>query len=140
VAKKLVARMTLQIPAGGASAGPPVGPTLGQHGINISLFIKQYNEQTADKKGMIIPVEITIYSDRSFTFRLKTPPAAYLIRQAAGIEKGSGEPGTTKVGQITREQVREIAELKLPDLNTEDIESAMRIVEGTARSMGILVV
>jgi len=140
VAKKVVAQITLQVPAGQASAGPPVGPTLGQHGINIPQFIKQYNEQTAHQVGMIVPVLLTVYADRSFSFELKTPPAAELIRKAAGLEKGSSEPNRHKVGQITREQLRQIAQEKLRDLNTNDLEAGMKIIEGTARSMGVVVV
>ena len=140
MAKKVVARLKLMIPAGKATPAPPLGPTLAQYQINIMEFVKQYNERTKDKVGMIIPAEITIYSDRSFTFELKTPPTSELLKKAAGVEKGSPEPNRIKVGKITRQQLREIAETKLPDLNTKDIEKAMRIVEGTARSMGIEIV
>ena len=140
MAKKVVARLKLMIPAGKATPAPPLGPTLAQYQINIMEFVKQYNERTKDKVGMIIPAEITIYSDRSFTFELKTPPTSELLKKAAGVEKGSPEPNRIKVGKITRQQLREIAEMKLPDLNTKDIEKAMRIVEGTARSMGIEIV
>lgn len=140
MAKKVVAQITLQVPAGQASAGPPVGPTLGQHGINIPQFVKQYNEQTAHQVGMIVPVLVTVYADKSFSFELKTPPAAALIRKAAGIEKGSSEPNRNKVGQITREQLRQIAQEKLQDLNTKDLEAGVKILEGTARSMGVVVV
>lgn len=140
MAKKVLAVVKLQIPAGEANPAPPVGPALGQHGVNIMEFCKAYNEATKDQRGMIIPVEITIYEDRSFTFITKTPPAAVLIKKAIGLEKGSGEPNRNKVGKITREQVREIAEIKMKDLNANDIEAAMRIIEGTARSMGVEVV
>ncbi|MGI9610259.1 MAG: 50S ribosomal protein L11 [Acidimicrobiia bacterium] len=137
--KKLMTVLKLQIPAGQASPAPPVGPALGQHGVNIMDFVKAYNDATASSAGTIIPVEISIYEDRSFTFITKTPPAAVLLRQAARIEKGSGEPHKEKVGSVTRDQVREIAETKMPDLNANDIDAAMKIVEGTARSMGITV-
>jgi len=140
MAKKVVAVIKLQIPAGEANPAPPVGPALGQHGVNIMEFCKAYNEATKDQKGMIVPVEITVYEDRSFTFVTKTPPASVLIKKALGIEKGSGEPNKNKVGKITRQQIREIAELKMRDLNANDIEAAMRIIEGTARSMGVDVV
>lgn len=140
MAKKVVAVIKLQIPAGEANPAPPVGPALGQHGVNIMEFCKAYNEATKDQKGLIVPVEITVYEDRSFTFVTKTPPASVLIKKAIGIEKGSGEPNKNKVGKITREQIREIAELKMKDLNANDIEAAMRIIEGTARSMGVEVV
>ncbi len=140
MAKKVVARLKLMIPAGKATPAPPIGPALAQYQINIMEFVKQYNEKTKDKVGMIIPAEITIYSDRSFTFVLKTPPTSELLKKAAGVEKGSPEPNRIKVGKVTRKQLREIAEIKLPDLNTKDIEKAMRIIEGTARSMGIEVV
>jgi large subunit ribosomal protein L11 len=137
--KRVAALLKLQIPAGQASPAPPVGPALGQHGVNIMDFVKAYNAATESQVGTIIPVEITIFEDRSFTFVTKTPPAAVMLRQAARIEKGSSEPHTTKVGTVTRQQVRQIAETKMPDLNANDVEAAMRIVEGTARSMGILV-
>jgi len=140
VAKKVVAVVKLQIPAGKATPAPPVGPALGQHGVNIMAFVKEYNERTAQQAGMIIPVEITVYEDRSFTFVTKTPPASDLLKKAVGIESGSGQPNKKKVGKITREKVREIAELKLKDLNANDVEAAMRMIEGTARSMGIEVV
>ncbi|MCS7287424.1 MAG: 50S ribosomal protein L11 [Anaerolineae bacterium] len=140
MAKKVVAVVKLQLPAGKATPAPPVGPALGQHGVNIMAFCKEYNAQTAHMVGDIVPVEVTIYSDRSFTFVLKTPPVSTLLKKAAGIEKGSSEPNRRKVGKVTRQQVREIAQLKLRDLNTNDIEAAMRIVEGTARSMGIEIV
>jgi len=139
VAKKVTAVVKLQIPAGKATPAPPVGSTLGPYGINMMEFIKSYNAQTANQVGSIVPVEITIYEDRSFTFVTKTPPAADLIKKAAGIEKGSGTPNRTKVGKLTREQVRSIAQTKLPDLNANDIEAAMRIIEGTARSMGVTI-
>jgi len=138
--KQVVAVVRLALPAGQASPAPPVGPTLGQYGVNIMEFVKQYNAATADKVGMIIPVEITIYSDRTFTFITKTPPASSLLLKAAGVEKGSGEPNKRKVGKVTKKQIREIAELKMKDLNTTDVEAAMRMIEGTARSMGIEVV
>ena len=139
MAKKIMAIVKLQCPAGAANPSPPVGPALGQHGVNIMEFCKTFNARTQDQQGLIIPAVITIYADRSFTFELKTPPAAILLKRAAKIAKGSGEPNRTKVGVVTREQVREIAEIKKPDLNARDIENAMRIVEGTARSMGITV-
>jgi large subunit ribosomal protein L11 len=140
MAKKIVAMVKLQIPAGKATPAPPVGPALGQHGVNIMEFCKSYNERTSKLAGTIVPVEITVYADRTFTFVTKTPPAAVLLRQAAGLEKGSGQPNKTKVGSVTRKQVREIAERKMPDLNANTVEAAMRMVEGTARSMGIEVV
>jgi large subunit ribosomal protein L11 len=137
LAKKEMTRIKLQIAAGKASAAPPVGPALGQHGLNIMSFVKQYNARTAGQIGSIIPVEITVYQDRSFTFVTKTPPVADLLRKAAGVEKGSDEPNRNKVGRVTRQQVREIARIKMPDLNALDLESAERIIAGTARSMGI---
>jgi large subunit ribosomal protein L11 len=137
MAKKVVAVIKLALNAG--KANPPVGPALGQHGVNIMMFCKEYNAKTADQAGMVIPVEISVYEDRSFTFVLKTPPASVLIRKAAKIEKGSSEPNKTKVGNINRAQLREIAQTKLPDLNANDIEAAMNIVEGTARNMGVTV-
>jgi large subunit ribosomal protein L11 len=140
MAKKIVAMVKLQIPAGKATPAPPVGPALGQHGVNIMEFCKSYNERTAKLAGTIVPVEITVYADRTFSYVTKTPPAAVLLRQAAGLEKGSGEPNKTKVGSVTRKQVREIAERKMPDLNAATVDAAMRMVEGTARSMGIEVV
>jgi len=140
MAKKVVGFVKLQVPAGAANPAPPVGPALGQHGVNIMEFCKQFNARTQGQAGLIIPVEITVYADRSFTFITKTPPAAVLLRKAAGLEKGSSAPNRDKVGQVTRKQVREIAELKLPDLNAASIEAAMRMIEGTARSMGIQVV
>ena len=135
--KKVAALVKLQVPGGQANPSPPVGPALGQHGVNIMEFCKAFNARTQNSKGVIIPVVITVYSDRSFSFITKTPPAAVLLKQAAKLEKGSGEPNRVKVGKVTRAQVKEIAETKLPDLNTDDIESAMRTVEGAARSMGI---
>jgi len=137
VAKKIRIVLTLQLPAGKATPAPPVGTALGPHGINIVEFTKSYNEKTADKAGQIIPAQITIFEDRSFTFILKTPPAADLLRKAAGVDKGSATTGREKAGSITRDQLREIATIKLADLNANDIEAAMRQVEGTARSMGI---
>lgn len=127
----------LQIPGGQATPAPPIGPALGQHGIGIGDFVNKFNEATKDKKGEIIPVEITVYEDRSFDFKLKTPPASYLLKKAAGIEKGSGQPNKIKAGKVTKNQIREIAEKKLEDLNTNNIEKAMKIIEGTARNMGI---
>jgi large subunit ribosomal protein L11 len=137
VAKKVLTIIKLQIPAGAANPAPPVGPALGQHGVNIMEFCKAFNAQTQAQSGTIIPVVITVFEDRSFTFITKTPPAAVLLREAAGVEKGSGEPNRTKVAKVPRDKVREIAELKMPDLNANDIDGAMRIIEGTARSMGI---
>jgi large subunit ribosomal protein L11 len=137
--KKVAQMLKLQIPAGQATPAPPVGPALGQAGINIMDFCKQYNAATQQQTGTIVPVEITVYEDRSFTFVTKTPPAAVLLRQKAGLDKGSAEPNRTKVGTVTRDQVREIAETKLPDLNANDVDAAMKIIEGTARSMGITV-
>jgi large subunit ribosomal protein L11 len=137
MAKKIRAVLTLQIEAGKANPAPPVGPALGQHGINIMGFCKEYNEKTASQAGTIVPAEITVYEDRSFTFVLKTPPASDLLKKAAGIEKGSRAQKREKVGNVTRADVKRIAELKMKDLNANDIESAMRMVEGTARSMGI---
>ena len=140
MAKKIRTVLTLQLPAGAATPAPPVGTALGPHGINIVEFTKTYNERTRDKAGQVIPAQITIFEDRSFTFILKTPPAADLLRKAAGIEKGSGTTGRETLGQVTKAQVREIAQTKLPDLNATDVDSAARIIEGTARSMGIEVV
>lgn len=137
MAKRVAAVIKLQVPAGKATPAPPVGPALGQHGVNIMQFVKDYNERTAKQAGMIIPVEITVYEDRSFTFITKTPPAAVLLKKAAGLETASGEPNKKKVGKVTSAQVREIAELKMQDLNANNVEAAMRMVEGTARSMGI---
>jgi len=139
MAKKVKAVVKLQIPAGKANPAPPVGPALGQHGVNIMAFCKEYNARTAAQTGTIVPVEITIFTDQSFTFVTKTPPAAELIRQAAGVSKGSAKPNRDKVGKLSRKQVREIAELKLKDLNAYDTEAAMKMVEGSARSMGITV-
>ncbi len=140
MAKKIAGYIKLQIPAGQANPSPPVGPALGQHGVNIMEFCKAFNAKTQDKIGYIIPVVITVYADRSFSFITKTPPASTLLLKAAGLEKGSGEPNVNKVGKVTRQQVEEIAKTKMPDLNASDIEAAMRIIEGTARSMGIEVV
>jgi large subunit ribosomal protein L11 len=137
MAKKVLTTIKLQAPGGQASPAPPVGPALGQHGINIMEFVKAFNAQTADNMGVTIPVVITVYEDRSFTFVTKTPPAAVLIRQAVGIDKGSGEPHRTKVGTITEDQLREIAQKKLQDLNAHDVDQAVKIIEGTARSMGV---
>ncbi|WP_416671819.1 50S ribosomal protein L11 [Egbenema bharatensis] len=140
MAKKVVAIIKLAIQAGKANPAPPIGPALGQHGVNIMMFCKEYNARTADQVGLVIPVEISVFEDRSFTFVLKTPPASVLICKAAGIEKGSGEPNKKKVGKITRAQLQEIAQTKMPDLNANDIDAAMKIVEGTARNMGVTVV
>jgi large subunit ribosomal protein L11 len=140
MAKRVMAQVKLQIQAGKATPAPPVGPALGQHGVNIVAFCKEYNERTAAQAGLVVPVEITIYADRSFTFVTKTPPASVLLKRAAGVERGSGKPNTEKVGRVTRDKVREIAELKMPDLNASSLEAAMRMVEGTARSMGIEIV
>jgi len=137
LAKKVVAIVKLQCPAGQANPSPPVGPALGQHGVNIMEFCKTFNARTQDKQGLIIPAVISIYADRSFTFVLKTPPAAVLLKRAAKIAKGSSEPNREKVGTVTKNQVKEIAEMKAPDLNAHSVEMAMRIIEGTARSMGI---
>jgi len=135
--KEIVTKIKLQIKAGAANPAPPIGPALGQHGLNIMEFCKQYNAATKDKAGLIVPAEITVYKDRSFTFITKTPPVADLLRKAAGIEKGSGVPNKDKVGSVSKDKVKEIAEIKMPDINANDIESAMKIVAGTARSMGI---
>ena len=140
MAKKIRAVIKLQIEAGKANPAPPVGPALGQHGVNIMAFCKDYNERTASQAGTVVPVEIVVFEDRSFTFALKTPPASDLLKRAAGIEKGSSAQRREKVGQISRDQLREIAEIKLRDLNTSSVEAAMEMVEGTARSMGIEVV
>ena len=137
MAKKVIGIVKLQCPAGQANPSPPVGPALGQHGVNIMELCKTFNARTQDQAGLIIPAIVTIYADRSFTFELKTPPAAVLLRKAAKIEKGSGDPSREKVGTVTSKQVREIAEIKMPDLNANDVESATRIVAGTARSMGL---
>ena len=139
MAKKIIATVKLQISAGQANPSPPVGPALGQAGVNIMEFCKAFNARTQDKVGLIVPVVITVYADRSFTFITKTPPAAVLLKKAAGLEKGSGEPNRDKVGTVTKDQVREIAETKMVDLNANDVEAAMLMIEGTARSMGILV-
>ncbi|MDK6864001.1 MULTISPECIES: 50S ribosomal protein L11 [Nosocomiicoccus] len=139
MAKKVINVVKLQIPAGKATPAPPVGPALGQAGINIMGFTKEFNAQTQDQAGLLIPVEISVYEDRSFTFITKTPPAAVLLKKAAKVEKGSGEPNKNKVAEVTEAQVREIAELKMEDLNAADVEAAMRMVEGTARSMGFTV-
>jgi len=135
--KQILAKIKLQVPGGAATPAPPVGPALGQHGVNIGEFVKRFNDQTADKKGMVIPVEITVYADRSFSFVTKSPPASFLLKQAAGIAKGSGVPKREKVGKITREQALEIARTKMEDLNAPDEETALRLIAGTARSMGI---
>ena len=137
MAKKITKMVKLQVPAGKATPAPPVGPALGQAGVNIMSFVKDFNDRTAKQAGLIIPVEITVYEDRSFTFICKTPPAAVLLKKAAGLEKASGEPNKNIVGKVTRAQVKEIAETKMPDLNANTVEAAMRLVEGTARSMGI---
>lgn len=139
MAKKITGFIKLQVPAGKANPSPPVGPALGQHGVNIMQFVKEFNARTADQVGMVIPVVITVFADRSFSFITKTPPAAVLLLKAAGLKSGSGEPNKTKVGSVTLDQVREIATTKLPDLNTDDVEAAMRTISGTARSMGLLV-
>ena len=139
MAQKVIGFIKLQIPAGKATPAPPVGPALGQHGVNIMAFTKEFNERTKNDMGMIIPVVITVYADHSFTFVTKTPPAAVLIKKACGIESGSGDPNKTKVAKITSEQVRKIAEQKMPDLNASDVEADMRMIAGTARSMGVTV-
>ena len=140
MAKKVIGLIKLQIPGGQASPAPPVGPALGQHGVNIMEFTKAFNERTKDQMGQVTPVEITVYQDRSFSFITKTPPAAFLLKQAAGLEKASGTPNREKVGQVSKGQVKKIAETKMADLNANDVEAAMKIIEGTARSMGIEVV
>lgn len=140
MAKKISKIVKLQVPAGKATPAPPVGPALGQAGVNIMAFVKDFNDRTAKQAGLIIPVEITVFEDRSFTFICKTPPVAVLLKKAAGLEKASGEPNKKKVGKVTKAQVKEIAETKMPDLNANTVEAAMRLVEGTARSMGIEVV
>ena len=137
--KELLTKVKLQIKAGAANPAPPIGPALGQHGINIMEFCKQYNAATKDKGEMIVPVEISIFKDRSFTFIMKTPPAADLLRKAAGVEKGSGEPNRNKVGKVTKAKIKEIAAIKMPDLNANDLDAAAKIIEGTARNMGIIV-
>ncbi len=139
MAKKVIGLIKLQVPAGKANPAPPVGPALGQHGVNIMAFCKEFNEKTSNQPGMIIPVEISVYEDRSFSFIMKTPPAPVLLKKAAGIEKASGEPNKVKVATVSKAQVREIAELKMKDLNASDVEAAMSMIEGTARSMGIVV-
>lgn len=139
MAKKLITQIKLQIVGGGANPAPPIGPALGQHGVNIQAFCKEFNEKTADKKGEVVPVVINVYEDRSFSFIMKVAPASELIKKAAGIAKGSGNPLKEKVGKITKAQVREIAEKKMPDLNAHDIEAAMKSIEGTARQMGVVV-
>ena len=139
MAKKIIGFIKLQIPAGKANPAPPVGPALGQHGVNIMEFCKAFNAKTQEQMGKIIPVEITVFADRSFTFITKTPPAPSLLLEAAGLEKGSGEPNKEKVGTVTSAQIKEIAEIKMPDLNASDIKSAMNMIAGTARSMGIIV-
>ncbi|MDD2212196.1 MAG: 50S ribosomal protein L11 [Clostridia bacterium] len=140
MAKKVVGFIKLQCQAGKATPAPPVGPALGQHGVNIMQFCKEFNERTAKEAGVLIPVEITVYADRSFTFICKTPPAAVLLKKAAGLEKASGEPNKKKVAKVPRSKVREIAETKMPDLNAVSLEAAMRLIEGTARSMGIEII
>ena len=137
--KKITGMIKLQIKAGAANPAPPIGPALGQHGVNIMEFCKQYNDATAEQKGNVVPVEITVYEDRSFTFVLKTPPAAELIKKAAGVQKGSSTPHTVKVAKLTADQVRSIAEMKMADLNANDVDAAAKIIAGTARSMGITV-
>ena len=139
MAKKITKMVKLQVPAGKATPAPPVGPALGQAGVNIMSFVKDFNDRTAKQAGLIIPVEITVYEDRSFTFICKTPPAAVLLKKAAGLEKASGEPNKNKVGKVTRAQVKEIAETKMPDLNAASLETAMSMIAGTARSMGVVV-
>jgi large subunit ribosomal protein L11 len=138
--KKAVGKIKLQIPAGKANPAPPIGPALGQHGVNIMQFCKEYNAKTADQAGMIVPVEITVYEDRSFDFILKTPPAAVLLRKSAGVEKGSAQPNKNKVGTLTRAQIRDIAKIKMPDLNATSLEAAESMIVGTAKNMGITVV
>jgi len=140
MAKKVIGFIKLQVSGGQANPAPPVGPALGQHGVNIMEFCKQFNARTQTQQGVVTPVEITVYGDRSFTFITKTPPAAFLIKKAAGLEKASSVPNTDKVGKVSREQLREIAELKMPDLNTTDVDAAIRMLAGTARSMGVEVI
>ncbi len=139
MAKKVIANIKLQVPAGQANPSPPIGPALGQHGVNIMEFCKSFNAKTQGEEGMIIPVVLTVFADRSFTYVTKTPPASVLLKKAAKIAKGSSEPNRDKVGQVNRKQVEEIARLKMPDLNTTSLEAAMKIIEGTARSMGITI-
>lgn len=139
MAKKIKTQIKLQIPAGAANPAPPVGPALGQHGLNIQDFCKQFNDRTQDQRGSILPVVITVFEDRTFSFILKTPPAAEFLKKAAGVQKGSGKPLTDKIGKVTKQQLREIAEKKMPDLNTQDIEAATRIIAGTARQMGLTI-
>jgi len=139
MAKKIIGQIKLQIPGGGANPAPPVGPALGQHGVNIQAFCQEFNDKTKDKKGEIVPVIITVYEDRSFDFIMKTPPASELIKKAAGLKKASSKPLQEKVGKITKAQVKEIAEKKMPDLNAYNIEAAMKMIEGTARQMGVVV-
>lgn len=139
MAKKVVAVIKLAINAGKANPAPPIGPALGQHGVNIMMFCKEYNARTADQVGLVIPVEISVFEDRSFTFILKTPPASVLILKALGKEKGSGTPNKTKVGSLSRAQLKEIAQTKMPDLNANDVDAAMKIIEGTARNMGVTI-
>ena len=139
MAKKVLTVLKLQLPAGGASPAPPVGPALGQHGANIMQFVKEYNERTAKQAGNIIPVDVTVYADRSFSFETKSPPASDLLRKAAGLERASATPGLLVAGSVTRSQVKEIAQTKMADLNATDVEAAMKIIEGTARSMGVTV-
>jgi len=140
MAKKVIGFIKLQVSGGQANPAPPVGPALGQHGVNIMEFCKQFNARTQTQQGVVTPVEITVYGDRSFTFITKTPPAAFLIKKSAGLEKASSVPNTDKVGKVSREQLREIAELKMPDLNTTDVDAAIRMLAGTARSMGVEVI
>ncbi|SRR6056297_2486382 len=140
MAKKIIAQIKLQLPAGKATPAPPVGPALGQHGVNIMEFCKQFNAKTSDQPGMIIPVILTVYADRSFTFITKTPPASVLLKKAAGLESASGEPNKVKVAKVKRDKVREIAEIKKEDLNANEVEAAMKMIEGTARSMGIEII
>ncbi len=140
MAKKIIGMIKLQIPGGQATPSPPVGPALGQHGVNIMEFCKAFNAKTQSDAGVIIPVVITVFADRSFKFQIKTPPASFLLKQAAKIAKGSGEPNRNKVGKVTKDQVREIAEKKMPDLNCKNLEGALKIIEGTAKSMGIEIV
>ena len=139
MAKKVTAVIKLALNAGKATPTPPVGPALGQHGVNIMMFCKEYNARTADQAGMVIPVEISVYEDRSFTFILKTPPASVLIKKAAGVASGSAEPNRKKVGSISKDQLRQIAETKMPDINANDIDAAMKIIEGTAKNMGVTI-